>query len=61
MIKIGVNIKETKVDDKSHIEVKVVLPKEVKTATDSEKSTAKFVVEALNEAFGKNTDKKEED
>lgn len=61
MIKIGLNIKETKVDDKSLIEVKVVLPKEVKTATNGEKSTAKFVLETLNEAFGKNTDKKEED
>lgn len=54
MITIKVNVKEEK---DNHIDVRVIVPKDVSKSTDLEKDVSKHIVEGLNKIF----DKKEEE
>ena len=54
MVELKIKVKE---DTPEHVDIKVVVPKNVDSATDNEKYWSKYVIDKLNEVF----EKKEED
>lgn len=54
MVKIEIKVKE---DTPEHVDIKVVVPKNVDSATKNEQFWSKYVIDKLNEVF----EKKEEE
>lgn len=54
MVELKIKVKE---DAPEHVDIKVVVPKNVDSATNNEKYWSKYVIDKLNEVF----EKKEED